>query len=114
MVSRTQRTPFGNWWWSVDRMMIAACAGLMLAGIVLCLAASPPVAARLNLDAFHFVDHQVMYLVPSIAVMLVTSLLAPRQIRRFALAMFIISIVLVAATPFFGSEIKGARRWLVI
>jgi len=30
------------------------------------------------------------------------------------LMMFIVSLVLVAATPFFGAEIKGARRWLVI
>ena len=25
-----------------------------------------------------------------------------------------VSLVLVAVTPFFGAEIKGARRWLVI
>ena len=27
---------------------------------------------------------------------------------------FFVSVLLVAATPFFGAEIKGARRWLVI
>ena len=114
MVSRTQRTPFGNWWWTVDRMMIAACAGLMLAGVVLCLAASPPVASRLNLDAFHFVNRQVMFLIPSIGILLLTSVLSPRQVRRTALVVFAVSLVLVALTPFYGAEIKGARRWLVI
>lgn len=114
MVSRTQRTPFGNWWWSVDRMMIAAIAGLMLAGVVLCLAASPPVAARLNLDAFHFVNRQVMFLMPSIAILLITSALSPRQVRRTAVVVFAVSLFLVAMTPFYGAEIKGARRWLVI
>ena len=114
MVSRTQRTPFGNWWWTVDRMMIAACAGLMLAGVVLCLAASPPVATRLNLDAFHFVNRQVMFLIPSIGILLLTSVLSPRQVRRTALVVFAVSLVLVALTPFYGAEIKGARRWLVI
>ena len=114
MTSRAQRTPFGDWWWTVDRLMLGALAALMLGGIVLCLAASPPVAARLNLDAFHFVNRQVLFLIPAVAVLLGTSLLSPRALRRVALVVFIVSLLLVAATPFFGAEIKGARRWLVI
>ena len=114
MVSRTQRTPFADWWWTIDRLMIAALGALMLAGIVLCLAASPPVAARLNLDAFHFANRQVMFLMPAVVILLVTSLLSQRQLRRVALVVFLVSVVLVAATPYFGAEIKGARRWLVI
>ena len=47
-----------------------AVAALMLAGIVLCLSASPPVAARLNLDPFHFVNRQIMFLIPAVAVLL--------------------------------------------
>jgi cell division protein FtsW len=47
MVSRAERTPFAAWWWTVDRLLLAALCGLMLGGIVLSLAASPPVAARL-------------------------------------------------------------------
>ena len=86
----------------------------MLGGIVLSLAASPPVAARLNLDAFHFVNRHILFLAPTIAVLLATSFLSPRQIRRVALVVFLVSLLLVAATPFFGAEIKGARRWLVI
>ena len=114
MVSRTERTPFGDWWWTIDRVMLAAIVVLMLGGIILSLAASPPVAARLNLDAFHFVNRHIMFLVPTLAVLLVTSLLSPRQIRRVALVVFLVSPLLVAVTPFFGAEIKGARRWLVI
>ena len=35
MVSRAQRTPFGEWWWTVDRLTLAAIGALMLAGVVL-------------------------------------------------------------------------------
>ena len=80
MASRTVRTPFGDWWWTVDRLMLAALFGLMLAGIILSLAASPPVAARLGLDPFHFVNRHILYLLPAIVVLLVTSFLSPRQI----------------------------------
>ncbi len=114
MVSRTVRTPFGDWWWTVDRAVLAALFGLMLGGIILSLAASPPVAARLNLDAFHFVNRHILFLAPTVVVLLTTSFLSPRQIRRVALVVFLVSLLLVAVTPFFGAEIKGARRWLVI
>ena len=114
MASRAQPTPLSEWWRTVDRLTLAALGALMLGGVVLCLAASPPVAARLGLDPFHFVNRQVFFLVPAAAVLVATSFLPPREIRRFALIVFMVSLMLVAATPYFGAEIKGARRWLVI
>src|SRR5476649_297648 len=114
MVSRAQRTPFGEWWWTVDRLTLAAIGALMLAGVVLSLAASPPVAGRLGLDPFYFVNRHILYLFPAIAIMLAVSFLSPRQIRRLSIAVFVVSLIMVAATPFFGVEIKGARRWLVL
>ncbi len=114
MVSRAERTPFAAWWWTVDRFMLVAIGAIMLGGIVLSLAASPPVAARLGLDPFYFVHRHVLYLLPAIAVMLVTSFLSPRQIRRIALVVFVVSLMMVVATLFIGAEVKGARRWIVL
>ena len=114
MVSRAQRTPFADWWWTIDKPMMVALMALMLAGIILSLAASPPVAARLGVDPFYFVHRHMMYLVPAAAVLLATSLLSPRWIRRIALMVFIVSFLMVLATPFIGAEVKGARRWIVL
>jgi len=114
MVSRTQRTHFAAWWWTVDKLMLAALATLMLAGIVLSLAASPPVAARLGLDPFYFVNRHVMFLAPAFLVLIATSFLPPRHIRRLALVVFAVSLALVAATFWFGAEVKGARRWITL
>ena len=114
MVSRLERTHFAQWWWTVDRPLLVAVLALMLAGIVLSLAASPPVASRLGLDPFYFVGRHILYVVPAIIVLLATSFLPPRYVRRLALAVFILSIALVAATLQFGPEVKGARRWIVL
>jgi len=35
MISREQRTPFSEWWWTVDRPLLAAIIALMLGGIIL-------------------------------------------------------------------------------
>ena len=114
MVSRLERTPFAAWWWTIDRLLLAALLALMLGGIVLSLAASPPVASRLGLEPFYFVSRHVLYLAPALAVLLTTSFLPPRYIRRMALIVFVVSVALVAATLAFGAEVKGARRWIVL
>ena len=112
MISRAERTAFGEWWWTVDRLLLSALFGLMLAGIVLSLAASPAVAHRIGLDTFHFVNRQVFFLVPAAIVLIATSFLSPYWIRRLAFVTFLGALVLVVATLFVGAEIKGARRWL--
>ncbi len=114
MVSRVERTPFAAWCWTVDRLLLGAVLGLMLAGIVLSLAASPPVAARLGLEPFYFVNRHMLFLIPAVAVLIATSFLPPRHIRRIALVVFAVSLVLVFLTLVYGAEVKGARRWLVI
>ena len=114
MASRAQPTVLNEWWRTIDRLTLAAVGALMLGGIVLCLAASPPVATRIGLDPFHFVNRQVLFLIPAALVLIATSFLSPYEIRRAALVVFAVSLVLTALTPYFGAEIKGARRWLVI
>ena len=114
MISREQRTPLSEWWWTVDRLLLAAMILLMLTGVVLSLAASPSVATRIGLDPFHFFHRHVLFLLPSIVVMVGVSFLSPRQIRRSALIVFGLSIVLIVATLAFGPEVKGAKRWITI
>ena len=55
-----------------------------------------------------------MYLLPVLVVMLTTSFLPRRYIRRLALVVFVVSLALIATTLVYGAEVKGARRWIVI
>src|ERR1700754_3320435 len=114
MLSREERNPLSDWWWTVDRPMLGAILALMLSGVVLSLAASPPVAVRIGLDPFHFFSHHVMFLLPSLVVMLAVSFLSPKQIRRTALIVFALSIALIVATLLFGPEVKGSKRWITL
>ncbi|WP_185985039.1 putative lipid II flippase FtsW [Aureimonas mangrovi] len=112
MASRAKKGLIAEWWWSVDRWFLAAFLILMVGGMVLSFAASPPVAERLGIDAFHFVKRHAVFLVPSIAVMLAVSLLSPHGIRRLAIFMLGGSLVVMVLALFFGMEVKGARRWM--
>ncbi|MBV9460725.1 MAG: putative lipid II flippase FtsW [Bradyrhizobium sp.] len=114
MLSREERNPLSDWWWTVDRPLLGAIIALMLSGIVLSLAASPAVAVRIGLDPFHFFNHHVMFLLPSFIVLIGVSFLSPKQIRRSALIVFAISIILIVATLLIGPEVKGSRRWITL
>src|SRR5579862_7884842 len=114
MLSREQRNPFSDWWWTVDRLQLAAVIALMLGGVILSLAASPQVATRIGLDPFHFFNRHVLFLLPSFIVMIGVSFLSPRQIRRSALIIFAISVALIVLTLLAGPEVKGSRRWITL
>lgn len=114
MVSRAERTYLGQWWWTVDRMMLIALTIIMVAGLVFLMAGGPPVAERLGLSTFHFVNRQVVFLLPAIAVMVGASFLTPRHVRRLALILYILFMVLIVAALYIGPEVKGAHRWLAV
>jgi cell division protein FtsW len=114
MVSRAERSAFGDWWWTVDRLLIAGLAILMLSGLVFLMAGGPPVAERLGLSTFHFVNRQVLFLVPALCIMIPVSFLSLRHIRRLALLVYGLGMALILLAFQYGPEIKGAHRWIVI
>jgi cell division protein FtsW len=114
MVSRVDRGPVANWWWTIDRWFFAAFLLLMGMGIVLSFAASPAVAERIGLDSYHFVTRQLFFMVPALGAMIFVSFLDARQVRRLALLMLVCALVLMVAALYIGVEIKGSRRWVHI
>lgn len=112
MVSRAERGPVADWFWTIDRFFLATFILLMGIGFMLSFAASPAVAERLNLDSFHFVKRHAMFLIPSIAVMIGISFLSPRQVRRTAIILLLVSLGMMVIALFFGVEVKGSRRWV--
>jgi cell division protein FtsW len=114
MVSRVDRGPVANWWWTVDRFFLAAFLALMVLGIVLSFAASPSVAMRIGLEPFHFVKRQALFTIPAVIALIGVSFMTPRQIRRFAVVLLILSLITMVAVLFVGDEVKGARRWITI
>lgn len=113
-LSRANRSAIAEWWWTVDRLTVVAILALIAVGVVLTLAASPAVANRLSLNAFHFVYRQAVFLVPAIIIIFGVSLLKARQVRRLAALVFFGGLALMVGTLLIGPEIKGATRWLSI
>jgi cell division protein FtsW len=112
LVSRSDRGVFARWWFTVDRPLLSAVLLLMAIGVLISMAASPPVAARIGLNTFHFFKFQLAFLLPAVVLLISVSLLEPRQARRAAFLMLGLSLALMVAALFWGPEIKGAHRWI--
>jgi cell division protein FtsW len=112
MVSRADRSSVAKWWWTIDLYFLGGFLGLMGLGVILSFAASPAVAERIGLPPYHFVERQALFMIPAFLTMIGVSFFDDRQVRRAALALLSMSILMMIAVLFIGVEVKGSRRWL--
>jgi cell division protein FtsW len=112
LISRSDRGLLARWWFTVDRPLLSATLLLMAVGVLVSMAASPPVASRIGLDPYHFVKSQLFYLFLAVIGLLALSAFERVWIRRAALVGFVGSLVLMWLAMKFGPEIKGAHRWI--
>ena len=112
MMSRAEKSFLADWWWTIDRWLLAALLALMVLGLVIAMAASPPEAERLNLPIFYFVHRHAVWLAISVAAMVGVSMISPRHVRRSSLLLYGGAMALIVLALIFGHEVKGSRRWI--
>ena len=101
-----------RWWRTLDKWTLSCILSLFGIGLLLGLAASPPLAAKNGFEPFHYVQRQAFFGTVALCVMFVTSMMSPTLVRRLAVIGFLVSFVALAGLPFFGTDFgKGAVRW---
>jgi len=104
-----------KWWRTIDKWTLAAILMLFSIGILLGLAASPPLAEKNGLAPFHYVQRQAFFGGLSIVAMIITSMMGPQLVRRLAVIGFAVSFVALLFLPIFGTDFgKGAVRWYAL
>ncbi|WP_296417142.1 putative lipid II flippase FtsW [Pseudooctadecabacter sp.] len=101
-----------RWWRTVDKWTLSCILALFGIGLLLGLAASPPLAAKNGFEPFHYVQRQAFFGCVAIVVLFVTSMMSPTLVRRLAVLGFLAAFVALAGLPFLGTDFgKGAVRW---
>ncbi len=101
-----------KWWRTIDKWSMSCVLILFVIGLLLGLAASPPLAARNGFEPFHYVQRQALFGGAALVAMLLTSMMSPKLVRRLAVLGFVVSFVALALLPVFGTDFgKGAVRW---
>jgi cell division protein FtsW len=111
--TRTDRSPLSIWWWTSDHLLLGATIVLIIMGVVLSFTSSPAEAARLHVaDPFHFAIRQSVFGLAAAFVVVATSMLSAKGVRRLALVVYGLTILMMAALPILGHSAKGAARWI--
>ncbi|TDE41079.1 putative lipid II flippase FtsW [Antarcticimicrobium sediminis] len=101
-----------KWWRTLDKWSMTCVLILSGIGLLLGLAASPPLAARNGFDPFHYVERQAVFGALAMAAMLLTSMMSPTLVRRLAVLGFVGAFAALALLPVLGTDFgKGAVRW---
>ena len=101
-----------KWWRTIDRGSLSCILILFSIGILLGLAASPPLAAKNGFEAFYYVKRQAVFGGLALLAMVVTSMMSPKLVRRLSVIGFLVTFVAIALLPQFGTDFgKGAVRW---
>lgn len=101
-----------KWWRTIDKMSMSFILILFAIGILLGLAASPPLAAKNGFEPFHYVTRQAVFGGAALVAMMITSMMTPVLVRRLAVVGFALAFVALALLPAFGTDFgKGAVRW---
>ncbi len=101
-----------EWWRTIDRASIVAVFGLFLIGMLLALAASPPLAIDQGFPWYFYVKRQAIFGVIGLGAMLTISTFSVKNARRMAVIGFGLGLLALALLPWFGVNYgKGAIRW---
>ena len=101
-----------RWWRTVDRWSLICVILLMAIGMLLGLAASPPLAERNGLEPFWYVKKQLMFGTLGLIAMIGASVLPAATIRRLGVMGFAFCLAALILLPVFGTNFgKGAIRW---
>lgn len=110
--ARTNRSPIFEWWRSVDQLTLSLLVCLIAAGLILSMGASPAASMRLEYsNPFNFLYKHAFFAVLGLGSAIVISIMGPTFARRLGLVALVSSIILMAALPVIGYEVKGATRW---
>ena len=106
---RLQRNNFDYW-------LISATAVLVIVGLLTIYDASVVAAARDFGDKLYYFKNQVIWVFLGLGALLFFSFFSYRKLLKASPAILFLSIILLIAVliPQIGSEVYGARRWIVI
>ena len=112
---RSDRSRLGVWWWTTDHWLLGATLALIALGVLLQFGTSPAAAHRMKIPwPYHFSVRQCIFAAGATVILLTTSMLSPRGVRRTAFFVYIVSILAMAVLPLMGHAAKGATRWVEI
>ncbi len=102
-----------NYWRNIDKQILISFLALFILGVFFSFSSTSFLAdERLNKGYYFFFQKHLLYALVSFFLMIFVSLLNTDLINKSLLPAFLFFLLLLILVPFFGVEVKGAKRWL--
>ena len=102
-----------NYWRNIDKNILASFLLLFTLGIFFSFSSTSFLAdERLNKGYYFFFQKHLIYALFSFSLMIFISIINTDLINKSLIPIFLFFLLLLILVPFFGTEVKGAKRWL--
>lgn len=114
MLNRENIGNFKKWWITLDKRILFLAILLVMLGNLFAIVASPIIANRIGIANNTFIIKNAIFSCIGIFLMIAISTLNETRVIRSAFVGFMVFLLLMVVVLFFGSNTKGATRWIYI
>ena len=102
-----------NYFRNLDKQILVSFILLFILGLFFSFSSTSFIAdERLNKDYYFFFQKHLLYTLVSFSLMIAISLFDTNLLNKILLPIFLVFFITMILVPFFGIEVKGAKRWL--
>jgi cell division protein FtsW len=101
-----------KWWIDIDKINFLILLGIIIFGLMMTASSSPAIAKKINVEKFFFLKKQMVFALLAMILLIAISFLDYERIKIFSFIGLVGAILLLVAVLLFGSEAKGAKRWI--
>ena len=102
-----------KWWRNIDKQILFLFVFLLLLGLFFSFSSTTSVISeKMNKQTYFFFVKHLIFVSASLSLIFLISIQEKEKLIKILTYFFIVSIVILFLTLFFGVEIKGSRRWM--
>ena len=102
-----------NWWKNIDKTIFLLIIILFSLGLFFSLVSTSLIASdKLDTNNYFFFFKHLAYIFIGLLALVFFSSLSEKNLFRVSIYLFFITLFLLFLVPFFGTEVKGSKRWL--
>lgn len=105
---------FKRWWLDIDKINFLLVLAIICFGLIMTTSSSPAIARKLEVEKFFFLKKQMVFAFLAIFLLIVISFLDRQKIKLLSIAGIFGALIFLILVLTFGSEAKGAKRWISI
>ena len=104
---------YNGWWKNIDKTIFLLIILLFSLGLFFSLVSTSLIASdKLDTNNYFFFFKHLAYICLGVIILIFFSSLSEKNLFRFSIFLFLISLFFLFLVPIIGTEVKGSKRWL--